>query len=80
FTRSRVTLRSATYDAATQTVTLVPARPIGNALVTVMSAAPVKHPGHGNHQVPPPQVLTDTIGNPIEGDTNHPGSFSIRVA
>ena len=80
FTRSKVPLRSATYDAATLTVTLVPARPIGNALVTVRSAPQLKHAGRGNHEAPPSQVLTDAAGNPIDGDTTHPGQFTIRVA
>jgi hypothetical protein len=79
-TTHRVTLRSATYDPLTKTVTLYPARPLGASVLTVMSSTQVKRPAGLNRRVQPPQVLADTMGNPIDGDTNHPGQFSVRVA
>lgn len=75
-----VPLQSAVYDAASRTVTLVPGRPIGNAVITVASSpsAGSAHAARGKGRVAAAGAITDLAGNAI-GAPGGSGRFAIRI-
>jgi hypothetical protein len=76
-----VRLRSARYDPATQSVTLIPRGKLTDSAstgITVTQGHPAKTPGRPGHPSNLGQGLTDLEGNPINADTT-PGRFQILV-
>jgi hypothetical protein len=74
-----VRLKSARYDPATNSVTLVPKRKLAySADIIVTQGHQTKVSGRPGHQSNPGPGLTDLEGNPINGDTT-PGKFGIAV-
>lgn len=76
----RIRIRSASYDPGTQTVTLVPARPIDHSTaLVVLPGIQTKTPKRPRKHTPQPQPLTDVQGNPINGDRG-PNAFWVPVS
>jgi hypothetical protein len=76
-----VRLKSAQYDPATQSVTLITRRKLTHAAssnLIVTQGQPAKTSGRPQHQSNPGPGLTDLEGNPINADSN-PGKFQISV-
>jgi hypothetical protein len=76
-----VRLKSARYDPATNSVTLIPQRPLnysGATGITVTQGHPAKTLGRPGQQTNPGQGLTDLEGNPINSQFTH-GKFSVMV-
>jgi hypothetical protein len=76
-----VPLRSANYDPASFTVTLVPRRRMTLALensIVVTPGSAAKISAHLRHESSPAQALTDLEGNPIN-QGGKPGDFRIDV-
>jgi hypothetical protein len=76
-----VRLKSAQYDPATNSVTLIPKRNLtysGVTGITVTQGHPAKTPGQPGQQSNLGQGLTDLEGNPIGGELT-PGKFSVSV-
>jgi hypothetical protein len=69
-----ITLKSAVYDPATQTVTLTPTSPLTLRSYQVSSPDPSLPTTPRQPPAGPSQVLTDVHGNPI-ADQGSPGSF-----
>jgi hypothetical protein len=72
-----VRLKSAQYDPATNSVTLIPKRNLtysGATGITVTQGHPAKTPGQPGQQSNLGPGLTDLEGNPMNGDTT-PGQF-----
>jgi hypothetical protein len=76
-TKSVISLRRASYDAATNTVTLVPNEQLGPNGAYIISNAPSllakKNRPHKAH------ALSDLQGNALSQGANAPGVFSIRI-
>ena len=76
--RQPITLRRATYDAATDTVLLVANESLGpNGAYTVGSAPSLSLPGNRPHKA---RALTDLEGNPLEEEDGGGGVFSINIS
>jgi hypothetical protein len=74
-----VPLRAASYDPATNSVTLIPkGRLTYTASVTVTQGSGSKKSSRPGHPSDAPLGLTDVEGNPINGDST-PGKFSVAV-
>jgi hypothetical protein len=74
-------LKSAEYDPATQTVTLIPKHPNLNihSLTTATRLHRVRTSVRARHQSNAAPGLTDLQGNPVNADTT-PGQVAIRLA
>ena len=76
--RQPITLRRATYDAATDTVLLVANESLGpNGAYTIGSAPSLSLPGNRPHKA---RALTDLEGNPLEEEDGGGGVFSINIS
>jgi hypothetical protein len=75
-----VRLKSAQYDSATHTVTLVPQRRLTyKGQLTVTQGPAARSAAGPRHHPHPSPRLTDVEGNPIDPEYNRPGTFSISV-
>lgn len=71
-------LRRATYDAATDTVTLVPNEQLGSlGSYTISNAPSLLAKGNRPHKA---TALTDLDGNPLQEADSEAGVFSIRIS
>jgi hypothetical protein len=76
----QVRLRTATYDPATRTVTLIPARHLdASAQLTVTSALQSRRRVRPRAHTAPVQPLTDLAGNAVAGNLG-PGAFWVPVS
>ena len=76
-TKSVIALRRATYDATTNTVTLVPNEQLGSEGAYIISNPPsLVAKGKRPHKA---QALSDVQGNALSQGANAPGVFSIRI-